>query len=177
LASKAWPKQGANRSVTSADICFIFGLIDCFRSGCVMFFNKKSKNQPVRPAPAEPCFISRDTTLEGNLICDGEIHIDGAVRGNIRAQTCLIEVHGEVIGEIVAENIFVRGKIIGPINGRHVHVFAGAHVEGNVTNETISIENGSFVLGNIRRAEHKTDDLIGSPLDNVLPIKGNKLRG
>jgi cytoskeletal protein CcmA (bactofilin family) len=175
LASKAWPKQGANRSVTSAVFCFIGG-VGYFGSGCVMFFKKKNKIQQVRPAPAEPCFISRDTTLEGNLICDGEIHIDGAVRGNIRAQTCLIETHGEVIGEIIAENIFVRGKMIGPINGRHVHVFAGAHVEGNVTNETISIENGSFVLGNIRRVEPKPEAEIESPLDNVLPMKGNKLR-
>jgi cytoskeletal protein CcmA (bactofilin family) len=148
-----------------------------------MFFSKKKKNQVVRPAPTEPSFISRNTTLEGNLICDGEIHIDGAMRGTVRAQTCLVEPHGEVIGEIVADNIFVRGKVIGPLNGKHIHIFAGAHVEGNVTNETISIENGSFVFGNIRRAaghmakpESSVFDSKLSPLDNVLPLKGIKTR-
>jgi cytoskeletal protein CcmA (bactofilin family) len=148
-----------------------------------MFFKKKKKNQVALPPPSEPSFISRDTTLDGNLICEGEIHIDGAVRGSVKAQTCLVEIHGEVMGEIVADNIFVRGKVIGPLNGKHVHIFIGAHVEGNVTNETISIENGSFVFGNIRRttSSHSAADLMGdqiaSPLDNVLPIKGNKTRG
>jgi cytoskeletal protein CcmA (bactofilin family) len=139
-----------------------------------MFFKKKNKTANLRPKPVEPSYIARDTTFEGNMICDGEIHIDGALRGNIRAQTCLIETHGEVIGEVVAEHIFVRGKMIGPINGRHVHIFSGAHVEGNVTNETISIENGSFVLGNIQRVEVKAEK--PSPLDNVLPMKSSKPR-
>jgi cytoskeletal protein CcmA (bactofilin family) len=115
-----------------------------------MFFKKKKKSREVQQIIAEPSYIARDTTLEGNLICDGEIHIDGAVRGSVRAHTCLVEEHGEVHGEISADNIFIRGRVIGPVNGINVHIHAGAHVEGNVMNETLSIENGAYVYGSIR---------------------------
>ena len=115
-----------------------------------MFF-KRSKPAPRQaPTPAEPSYIARDTTIEGNLVSDGEIHIDGSVQGSVRAHTCLIDVRGEVRGEISAEVVYVRGRVIGPISGVHVQIQAGAHVEGDVTNETISIENGAYVLGSIR---------------------------
>jgi cytoskeletal protein CcmA (bactofilin family) len=115
-----------------------------------MFFKAKKKNREVPQVASEPSYIARDTSLEGNIICDGEIHIDGAVRGSVRAQTCLVDVHGEVHGEVAADVIFIRGRVIGPVTGVHVHIHAGSHVEGNVTNETISIENGAYVYGSIR---------------------------
>jgi cytoskeletal protein CcmA (bactofilin family) len=115
-----------------------------------MFFKRKNKIREVQQALVEPSYIARDTSFEGNIICDGEIHIDGAVRGSVRAQTCLVDANGEVHGEVTAQVIYVRGRVIGPVNGAHVHIHAGAHVEGNVTNETISIENGAYVYGSIR---------------------------
>lgn len=125
-----------------------------------MFFKSKKKNHGTLAHEAEPSYIARDTSLEGNIICDGEIHIDGAVRGTVRAQTCLIDTHGEVHGEVSADVIYVRGRIIGPVNGGHVHIHAGAHVEGNVTNETISIENGAYVYGSIRHGGTATQSMV-----------------
>lgn len=162
-----------------------------------MFFKKKKKSRDIQQIAAEPSYISRDTTLEGNLICDGEIHIDGAVRGTVRAQTCLIEENGEVHGEIFADNIFIRGRVIGPVNGSNVHIHAGAHVEGNVMNQTLTIENGAYVYGSIRHGGATTqtggivlnNSALGLPpvkpaspenksedIDNVRPLKaGTKL--
>ena len=115
---------------------------------------KRSKPAPPRPTAmvAEPSYVAHDTTVEGNIISEGEIHVDGSVHGMVRAHTCLVDRRGEVRGEISAEIVYVRGRVIGPINGVHVQIEAGAHVEGDVTNETISIENGAYVLGSIRHA-------------------------
>jgi cytoskeletal protein CcmA (bactofilin family) len=116
----------------------------------MMFFKSKKKTRELQQATSEPSYVARDTSLEGNLICDGEIHIDGAVRGSVRAHTCLVDNNGEVHGEITAEIVYVRGRVIGPVTGTHVFIHASAHVEGNVTNETISIENGAYIYGSIR---------------------------
>ncbi len=115
---------------------------------------KRTKPAPPRPAAmvTEPSYIAHDTTVEGNIISEGEIHVDGSVHGMVRAHTCLVDRRGEVRGEISAEIVYVRGRVVGPINGVHVQIEAGAHVEGDVTNETISIENGAYVLGSIRHA-------------------------
>ncbi|MDE2447183.1 MAG: polymer-forming cytoskeletal protein [Alphaproteobacteria bacterium] len=114
---------------------------------------KRPKPTPQRQTPAapEPSYIARETTVEGNLFCSGEVHIDGTVQGLVRAHTCLVDRQGEVRGEISAEVVYVRGRVMGPINAVHVQIESGAHVEGDVTNETISIENGAYVLGSIRR--------------------------
>jgi cytoskeletal protein CcmA (bactofilin family) len=101
----------------------------------MMFFKSKKKTRELQQATSEPSYVARDTSLEGNLICDGEIHIDGAVRGSVRAHTCLVDNNGEVHGEITAEIVYVRGRVIGPVTGTHVFIHASAHVEGNVTNE------------------------------------------
>ncbi len=157
-----------------------------------MFFRKKKKVREIQQVIAEPSYISQDTTLEGNLICDSEIHIDGAIRGSVKAQTCLIEKNGEVHGEVSAENIFIRGRVIGPVNGTHVHIFAGAHVEGNVMNETLTIDNGAYLYGSIRHTGmqnksgvsltknqlslHASGDsaMNSDAMDNVRPLKATK---
>ncbi len=118
---------------------------------CIMFFKRTKSEVETSSNALDPSYIARDTSFEGNIICDGEIHIDGMVRGIVRAHTCLIDAHGEILGELTAEHIFIRGRMIGPVTGTHVNIQAGAHVEGNVTNETISIENGAYVYGSMRQ--------------------------
>jgi cytoskeletal protein CcmA (bactofilin family) len=67
-------------------------------------------------------------------------------------------MNGFVQGELIAEEIFIRGRVIGPIRGLHVNLYAGAQVEGDIINETISIENGANIYGMISRAENPLAD-------------------
>jgi len=146
--------------------------------------NKKERESEPRQLPNEPSFVARDTSFDGNITSDGEIHIDGEVRGSIRAHTCLIESHGEVHGGISAQYVVVRGRVIGPITATQVTIQSGAHVEGNVINENIVIENGAYVMGSITRStlNHQPlgqDQFTVPPLtidsevdpENVLPMK------
>lgn len=114
---------------------------------------KKSADQNHRANSAAISFISSDLVIEGNIISDGELHIDGSVQGDVQVNVCVIEANGVVQGSISAGMVVVRGKVFGPINAVEVHLHAGAHVEGDVTNETISVENGAQIYGSIRRAE------------------------
>jgi cytoskeletal protein CcmA (bactofilin family) len=127
-----------------------------------MFFKKPAKpvrqnamaaakpNTPVDISGGEPSYIGRDTAIDGHLSTDGEIHIDGSIRGGVRARICVIDLHGVVQGEVAAEVVHVRGRVIGPIQGAKVYIHAGAHVEGDVYQDSISIENGAYVYGTIR---------------------------
>lgn len=120
-----------------------------------MFFTRKKKQQSaLHPGPkstsAEPSFLGRNCTIEGHVICDGELHIDGTVRGTVQAGMCVVDQAGIVHGSVTGDVLHVRGRVLGPLQGSNVYIHAGAHVEGDVFNDTISIENGAYVYGSIR---------------------------
>jgi cytoskeletal protein CcmA (bactofilin family) len=142
-----------------------------------MFFNKKKKsNQPPRkaePASAEPSFIGRNCVFEGHIACDGELHIDGTVRGTVQASLCVVDEAGVVQGTVSGNMIHVRGRVLGPIQGSSVFIHAGAHVEGDVFNDTISIENGAYVYGSIRHNAAPRSQNLEGPLPPLLTEDGS----
>ncbi|MDH3740324.1 MAG: polymer-forming cytoskeletal protein [Hyphomicrobiales bacterium] len=115
--------------------------------------DKPANNPGVRSGRAGPSIITSDVVIEGNLLTGGELQVDGTVNGNIRARAVVIDVQGVVHGEVAAEDVFVRGRIIGPIRGVNVTIVAGGHIEGDVVNENIAIENGAYVDGKIHHAD------------------------
>ena len=86
---------------------------------------KKKKTSEPRHVDAGPSIIASDVIIDGNLSTGGELQIDGTVHGMVRARSCVIDMQGVVEGEIIAEEVFVRGRVIGPIRGIHVHLHAG----------------------------------------------------
>lgn len=120
----------------------------------MLFGRKKKPAQPKRTqlpsTAAEPSFIGRNCIFEGHITCDGELHIDGTIRGTVEAGLCVVDEAGVVQGTVSGDVVHVRGRVLGPIQGSNVFIHAGAHVEGDVFNDTISIENGAYVYGSIR---------------------------
>jgi len=114
---------------------------------------KQGSNGAASTSCATPSMVAQDVTIEGNITTNGELHIDGTVYGAVRAHSCVVDLNGFVHGEITADEVFIRGKVIGPIRGIHVNLYAGAQVEGDILNETISIENGANLYGMISRSE------------------------
>lgn len=101
------------------------------------------------PLGAEPSYLGADTIIDGNISCDGEIHIDCELRGTVQAVTCLVDVNGQVHGSISAQYVLVRGRVIGPITAQQLTISKGGHVEGNVVHQGISIEQGAFLMGSV----------------------------
>jgi cytoskeletal protein CcmA (bactofilin family) len=120
--------------------------------------SKTSTNGSNGPANHGPSIVAQDVIIEGNITASGELHIDGTVYGSVRAKSCVIDMNGFVQGELIAEEIFIRGRVMGPIRGVHVNLYAGAQVEGDILNDTISIENGANIYGMISRAENPLAD-------------------
>lgn len=115
-----------------------------------MFFRKsKTTGNDNAPVPAAPTYIGRSTTFEGVLITDGELHIDGLVRGSVRAKLCVVDSNGIIEGEAEADEIVVRGRVTGPLRGQHVQLEDGAQVEGDISSETIAVDSGARLQGTV----------------------------
>ncbi len=142
-----------------------------------MFFKSKKKSSTPSsrdqkaPSAAEPSFIGRNCVFEGHITCDGELHIDGTVRGTVQASLCVVDTAGVIQGTLSGHVVHVRGRVLGPIQASNVLIYAGAHVEGDVFNDTISIENGAYVYGSIR---HNTSP-AGVSSNTSAPLTGDLL--
>jgi cytoskeletal protein CcmA (bactofilin family) len=108
------------------------------------------------PTPADPgaarkskvaTLIAEHMTVEGGIAGDGELHVDGVVRGDIRVNKLTIGESGHVEGTITAESVENRGRIVGAVTAKQVRLYATAYVDGDVTHEQLAMELGAFFQG------------------------------
>ena len=100
-----------------------------------------------RKAPGVPSVIAKDMTIEGGLVGEGELHIDGVVRGDVRVGRLTIGESGLIEGTVCAEVVDARGKVVGSITAQQIRLFATAHVEGDITHEQLAMETGASFQG------------------------------
>ncbi len=116
-----------------------------------------------------PSIIGADLTITGNVISKGEVQVDGS----IEVQKIVSENTGvtvaEINGVVVAEDVVVRGQVTGSIHGVRVTLQASSQVNGDVTHQSLAIEQGAFFEGKSRRA----DDPIGSAPKLEVPGQNN----
>jgi cytoskeletal protein CcmA (bactofilin family) len=106
-----------------------------------------SPGDAARKAPAPASLISQDLTLDGVIAGEGDLHVDGTVRGEIRIGKLTLGDTGHVEGAIVAETVEVRGRVIGSITAKQVRLYGTAYVDGDITHEQLSMELGAFFQG------------------------------
>jgi cytoskeletal protein CcmA (bactofilin family) len=101
--------------------------------------------------------IARDLMILGNLICRGEVHVDGEVQGDIHGAAVMIGEHGRITGGIVSDMVVVRGQVMGSILGKEVVLQSSSHVEGDIYHQSLAIEPGAYFEGKSRHCEDPTN--------------------
>ena len=84
-----------------------------------------------------PSIIGEDLTIRGNVTSKGEIQIDGENQGDIRCGSLLLGDKSKVTGGVVAEDVIVRGHIVGSIRGLRITLQAQSHVEGDIVHQVL----------------------------------------
>lgn len=100
--------------------------------------------------------IGTDVTIRGDVEASADLHVDGIVKGNI---TCASLVQGEgsrIDGEIKAETARLSGTIEGLIEVKNLVVLKTAKIKGDVTYDTLTIEQGADVDGRFAPLRNKT---------------------
>lgn len=106
-----------------------------------------------RPAPQKTAsLLSSDLTFEGNISGQGDLHIDGAVRGDVRVGKLTVGETGNVEGSILADYVEVRGRVVGAVSGKQVKLMGTAFVDGDITHEQLSIDVGAYFQGRCLQA-------------------------
>jgi cytoskeletal protein CcmA (bactofilin family) len=113
-------------------------------------FSKPSKPNSFQPTPS---IIGANCSLAGDIVSDGEVHVDGKVVGDVRCVTLVIGEGGGVTGEINAETVRVLGAVTGQITARAVELAKTARILGDITHDSLAVEAGAYVEGRFNRLQ------------------------
>jgi cytoskeletal protein CcmA (bactofilin family) len=100
-----------------------------------------------RKSPVPPSIIAENMSLEGALSADGELHVDGQIRGEVTVQRLTLGEAGRIEGQITAEVAEIRGRVVGALTAKQVRLTATAYVDGDITHEQLAIEAGASFQG------------------------------
>jgi len=108
--------------------------------------------------------IAENMTLEGGLSGDGELQIDGVVRGDVKVSRVSIGESGQVEGSVHAESVEIRGRVVGEVTAKQVRLYNTAHVDGDITHEQLAMEVGAFFQGRSMRFQRPATQPQAQPV-------------
>lgn len=123
-----------------------------------MFFRTSRTVSVSKHKPSgAPSILGSDLTITGDLTAEGEMHIDGSVQGNIRADKLTVGEHAHVVGDICVREIIIQGEVRGSISASSVHLAKTAKVSGDIVWQgTLGVETGAYFDGQCKHAETAT---------------------
>lgn len=94
--------------------------------------------------------LPENTTLKGELKCDGNLHIGGLVDGQVEcAGSVIVSERAMVKADIRARNVSVLGTVEGNIVADKVEILNGGRVLGDVDVIDLLLDEGGIVRGHV----------------------------
>jgi len=100
----------------------------------------------------EASTIGEDLVITGNVDSKGEIHLQGSVCGDVSCVALLLGENAKLEGNVRADDVVVKGQLIGSIRAMRVTLHATSHVEGDLYHQSLAMEQGAYFEGKSRRS-------------------------
>ena len=109
---------------------------------------EKPSRQPTGKALKIETVIGPNARFRGDVQSDGGARIEGVFEGTIDVTGNLIIGEGaKVIADISAHNISISGAVKGDIDGNKVEILENGRVWGNLTINSLLLNEGAFLRG------------------------------
>jgi len=113
----------------------------------------KTKDEPIiTPTRAvsseEKTVIGKQITIEGTVRGKEDLLVEGSVKGGIElpGHHLTVGLNGQVEADIQAENVTIRGRVIGNVNAlAKVSITKEADFNGEIHAKSISVEDGAYL--------------------------------
>ncbi|OUN74269.1 polymer-forming cytoskeletal protein [Barnesiella sp. An55] len=104
--------------------------------------------------------LTAETTIVGKIVSQKDIRIDGTLKGQLECQgKVVIGETGQVIGDIVAVNAEVVGRVEGNVTVAEMLVLkATSSLEGDVEAHRLAIEPGAVLNGKCTMRRSSDED-------------------
>jgi cytoskeletal protein CcmA (bactofilin family) len=115
-------------------------------------------------SPSTFSVLGGDVVVTGNILATVDLHLDGQVDGDISCASLVQGKDSVIRGAVTAEVARLAGTIEGSISVRDLVIQASARITGDVTYESLTIEQGSQVNGRFspRSANAPKVELVAS---------------
>lgn len=112
--------------------------------------NAMAKAAATPPNTTMASVIRKDIKVTGDVVCSGDVQLDGIVEGNIQSRGATISEGAHVHGSVSADTIRIMGSVTGQVRGNTVSLAKSARVIGDILHQSLAIEPGAFVDGQCR---------------------------
>ena len=119
--------------------------------------------------------IGEDLTITGNVTSQGELHLNGQVQGDVHCVALVLGENAQLQGNVVAEDVMVRGRLIGSVRALRVTLQSKSHVEGNLFHKSLSIEQDTHFEGESRPSEDPLSASSKAPTVEPQPNHNGRL--
>jgi len=109
-----------------------------------------------------PSVIGEDLSVEGNVISKGEVQVEGEIKGDIHCTSIVIGDKALIEGGVIADDVIVRGRVMGTVRGQRVTLQSTSHVDGDIFHQSLAIEQGAYFEGKSRRSDDPLADAKSS---------------
>jgi cytoskeletal protein CcmA (bactofilin family) len=100
--------------------------------------------------------ISYGTDITGDIVSNGDIRIDGTLKGSLNTKgKVVIGQTGKINGEVICKNSEVSGIVEGKITvGQLLNLKASSRIYGDIATSKLSIEPGAIFSGNCKMSDN-----------------------
>ena len=110
-----------------------------------------------------PSIISADLRITGDLVCSGDVQVDGWVEGDIQSRNIVVGEGATVHGALQAETVRICGLVKGQVKADSVVLEKTARVTGDVLHKSLAIEQGASLEGMCKRLEAPAGAQVALP--------------
>ena len=93
--------------------------------------------------------INQGIDFVGEVNTEGDIHIDGNMKGTIKANEVVIGPNGNFDGEIISDILKVSGLIKGKFTIKNLFIKKNGLLQGKAKYEIIVVESGGKIQGEL----------------------------
>lgn len=100
--------------------------------------------------------IDKSVEITGDVTFDGNMIINGIVRGNItdksEKNTSAVIIGGEIYGSVTADFVIISGFVMGDVTAKQtINIKKSGSVHGNIAYQNLQIEEGAVISGFLKK--------------------------
>lgn len=122
-----------------------------------MFKNStpKEKSKNLTNLPIETV-IAEGITIQGDILGEGAIRIDGKVEGNVQlSKGVILGEKAEIIGSVKSSEVIVFGKLNGNLECKDLYIKSTGKIDGNILVNAFAVDMGGKYNGNLKMTQNE----------------------